>query len=86
MCHLLSSSKHSGRSMELIWISVSFCSVTVAVKDGQDIATSFRGVLLQARKGSSPDTAEYFGTWDTLSSNLGTLNCYPGTNVSLKLM
>ena len=55
------------------------------VKDGQDTATNFKGVLLQARKGSSPNTAEYYGTWDVLSSNLRILNCGTGANVSLKI-
>ena len=59
--------------------------VTVKVKDGQTTATDFKGVLLQARKGSSPDTATYYGTWDVLSSNLKTINCGAGVNVSLKI-
>ena len=61
---------------------------TVTVKGEQHIhkhTESFKGVLLQARKGSSPDNATYYGTWDVLSSNLKTINCGSGTNVSLKI-
>ena len=73
-------------STELRWIHFfSVGLVTVKVKDGQDTATNFKGVLLQARKGSSPDTATYYGTWDVLSSNLRILNCGAGTDVSLKI-
>ena len=60
------------------------CTVTVKVKDGQTTATNFKGVLLQARKGSSPDTATYYGTWNVLSSNLKTINCGSGSTVSAK--
>ena len=54
----------------------------VEVRSGQDTAASFKGVLLQARKRSSPDAEEHFGTSDTLASNLKLLNCGAGTNVS----
>ena len=66
-------SKFENQTKYLTTTCISF-TVTVKVKDGQTTATNFKGVLLQARKGPSPDTATYYGTWDVLSSDLKTIN------------
>ena len=76
-------SKFENQTKYLTTTCISF-TVTVKVKDGQTTATNFKGVLLQARKGSSPDTATYYGTWDVLSSDLKTINCGSGSTVSVK--